>query len=72
MIPTWKIEPTLKCNLKAGTNLKDGTNFELDTSFEAGTDLKLVPTWIIYKEMFTMYTQPVIDNVDSVVLIVVV
>ena len=48
--------PTLKSDLKAGTNLNDGTNLEVDTSFEAGTGLKLVPTWITYKEMFTLDT----------------
>ena len=51
--------PTLKSNLKAGTNLNYGTNLEVDTSFEAGTSLKLVQTWITYKEMFTLDTQPV-------------
>ena len=53
---TSKLVSTLKSDLKAGTNLNDGTNLEVDTSFEAGTVLKLVLTWITYKEMFTLDT----------------
>ena len=64
MLPTLsltsKLVPTLKSNLKAGINLNDGTNLEVDTSFEAGIHLKLVPTRITYKEMFTLDTQSVI------------